>query len=264
MIIDFVLSLDGAEKTQTNWQRGSGGKAYDEKCAKLTEARECWSTGVGIRGVGLVDARDRFINDMRNLSGGRIRKESVLCIFGSSHGASVALAVAAALQNELSVNYICLADLPLFAAGCNPPIPGVGNLKASPPLTITAATSMINSRTIFAHGDRPRATLQPDIGAKVKENFFQHTGNAIKFSSTTGQWFWGSDMASTAGFRSTNEVHGILHGWNADQEIHISLPTQDWAHRTFGNLADLSHQVLDDHVVSEIWPKRWPVELAKF
>ena len=65
-----------------------------------------------------------------------------MCLFGSSNGASVALALAAALQDKLTINYLCLADLPMFAGGRSPGIPGVGDCAVFPPYATHKASSV--------------------------------------------------------------------------------------------------------------------------
>jgi len=62
-----------------------------------------------------------------------VSKGRVLCLFGSGNSAAHALALAVALENELTINDICLADLPIFAGGRNPPIPVVDALLPSTP-----------------------------------------------------------------------------------------------------------------------------------
>ncbi len=262
MIADFVLSLDGVtsfrlpEWTKDNAVRGT--EAYFQRRAELKQDRAFFRAGCGVQASDIAPVRDQIIAQMKQLAGGRFQKEGVLCLFGSSNGAAVALAMAAALQNELTINYVCLADLPLFAGGRKPPVPGVGDLVPSAPAMIRRATSLIGSSVVRVEGDRPKVLLQPDFNAKLKQNFFQHSGNGIKARTWSGEWFWTSDM-------KFGEVHGVIAnpGWNQNQEITGLTIEHPGLRNLFGCKGDAFHQVLDDHVEANIWAARWPVELAK-
>ena len=265
MIVDFLLFFDGKDKGVNLgvWQERAENfstAAYFKRRKELGQSRMLISGNCSTREANIPAVRDQVISKMRLHSGGTFDKQAVVCLFGSSNGASLALAVAAALGNELTVNYVCLADLPLFMGGRQPPIPGVGPLAPSDPNMVMGAKSTFGSTTVLTPGDRPRVMLAPDINAKVKENFFQNSGNWVRRGALhRDKWFWYSDMAG-------EEIHGVITnpGWNdpANQEVG-GLSTPD--PRFFLNSkADVFHQVLDDHVELNIWPGRWPVEIAKF
>ena len=262
MIADFVLSLDGVTSfRQPTWRKDldiRGTEAYFRRRADLKQDRAFFIAGCGANDSGIEPVRDQLVAQMRQLAGGQFHKAGVVCLFGSSNGAAHALALAAALQGELTINYVCLADLPIFAGGRKPPIPGVGALAPTTPLIIRRAHSLIGSSIVHVDGDRPGVSLQPDIGAKVKENFYQHSGNGIKARTWSGEWFWTSDM-------KFGEVHGVItnSGWNDNQEITGLTIEHPGLRDVFGYKGDAFHQALDDHVATSVWPKRWPVELAK-
>ncbi len=263
MIADFVLSLDGVTTfSLPNWSKDlqiSGTEAYFQRRKDLNQDRVFFRAGAGASNSDIASVRDQLIKQMKELAGGQFQKSGVLCIFGSSNGAAHALALAAALQNELTINYICLADLPLFTGGRNPEIPnGIGPLIPSNPVKFIAARSKIGAIIVHPQGDRPKVALQNDINAKVKQNFYQHSGNGVKTFTLSGDWFWTSDMKHS-------EVHGEITnpGWNNNQEITgltINHPTLRFLVFAEG---DAFHTALDDHVENNIWSKRWPAELAK-
>ena len=184
MITDFVLSLDGVTRFRPpTWSKDfhiAGTEAYFQRREQLKQERVFLRAGGGASDSDIGSVRDQLVKQMRELAGGKFDKAGVLCLFGSSNGAAHALALAAALQNELTINYVCLADLPLFAGGRNPPIPGVGALPPSTPVIIRKAHSLIGSSIVHADGDRPQVSLQPDFNARLKQNFYQHAGNGIK------------------------------------------------------------------------------------
>jgi hypothetical protein len=264
VITDFVLTLDGVAPfgrfSQSDWQKdiaAAGTEAYFRRREELKQERTYFSAGPGVRDADIASVRDQLVAQMRQLAGGQFQKTGVVCLFGSSNGAAVALALAAALKNELTINYICLADLPIFAGGRKPPIPGVGALPPSDPILIRTARSLISSSIVNADGDRPTVTLEPDNNAKVKENYYQHSGNGIKSSMSSGKWFWTSDMKH-------GEVHGVINnsGWD-NKEITGLTIEHPKLRAAFGGVGDAFHQGLDDHVAAKVWPKRWPAELAK-
>jgi hypothetical protein len=257
MITDFVLSLDGV----TTFRRPDfskdfeirGTEAYFKRRAQLKQERQYFLAGVGASDGKIEPVRDSLISQMKQLAGGSFQKAGVLCIFGSSNGAAHALGLAAALQNELTVNYICLADLPLFVSGRSPAIPGTGAMIPSAPVTIRRAHSLAGFIEVHAEGDRPRVSLDRDINAKVKQNFYQHSGNTIRVGFLSGRWRWASDMKN-------EEFHGVIAnaGWNDDQELVVKANPG-----FFENNGDVFHRTLDDHVTNNIWAQRWPLELAK-
>ncbi|HWL92058.1 MAG TPA: hypothetical protein VNT79_00865 [Phycisphaerae bacterium] len=258
MITDFVLELDGgaafAPASFVQDDRRAAMEAYFRRRDQLSQKRTLFKGGAGVQGSNIEVIRDALIADMRRRAGGKFEKAGVLCLFGSSNGAAVALAMAVQLQRELTINYLCLADLPMFASGRNPPIPGIGNVKCSDPVVITTARSIISSRTVSAEGDRPSVILDADIDAKVKENVFQHNGNSIKAHTFSPGWFWTSDMKN-------DEVHGRINnaGWRNLEALNLTLGDIGF----FQRRGDVFHQKLDDFAASEIFEKRFPAELAK-
>jgi len=260
MITDFVLSLDGVVTFKlpqfSKDLKITGTEAYFKRRADLKQDRAYFIAACGTKDADFPAVRNTLVPEMRRLAGGQLQKAGVLCIFGSSNGAAHALALAAALQIELTINYICLADLPLFTGGRA--IPGVGSLLPSTPIMIRGMIGKGGGSTVNAPGDRPSVSLQPDINAKFKQNFYQNAGNGTKVGLLSGKWFWTSDMKN-------EEFHGVISnsGWNADQEI-TGLKVDNLTLRAiFGGEGDAFHQALDDHVETNIWTKRRFVELAK-
>lgn len=258
MITDFVLELDGGAAfgpaSYVQDDRRTALAAYFRRRDELKEKRTLFKGGAGVQGSNIEAMRDSLIADMRRRAGGKFEKAGVLCLFGSSNGAAVALAMAVLLQREMTINYLSLADLPMFAAGRNPPIPGIGAVKCSDPLVITTARSLISSRTVSAEGDRPAVILDDAIDAKVKENIFQHNGNSIKAHNFSPGWFWTSDMKN-------DEVHGRIDspGWRNREAVNLTVGDIGF----FQRRGDVFHQKLDDFAVSEVFEKRFPEELAK-
>jgi hypothetical protein len=262
MIADFVLSLDGVVTFRIpQFQKDPpvrGTEGYFKRRADLKQDRAYFFATCGTKDApDFPSVRDKVIAEMRRLAGGQLQKDGVLCIFGSSNGAAHALALAAALQNELTVNYICLADLPLFTGGRA--VPGVGSLLASNPVMTRGMIGKGGARFVHARDDRPTVSLQPDITAKLKQNFYQNSGNGTKVGILSGKWFWTSDMKN-------EEFHGVIGngGWNNDQEITGLTVDNPTLRAIFGGEGDAFHAALDDHVEGKIWTNRWPVELAKF
>lgn len=260
MITDFVLSLDGVIAFRPpTWNRDpqvSGTEAYFKRRADLKQDRVLFMGSAGVKGGDFESVRNQLVTQMRQLAGGRLQKAGVLCLFGSSNGAAHALALAAVLQNELTINYICLADLPLFAGGSNPPIPGIGALAPSRPATFRRAFSLAGSIEVRVEGDRPKVSFQPEINAKLRQNFYQHSGNAAKTTTFSGEWFWTSDMKN-------HEVHGVIT--NADwsnQEITGLTIDNPRLRAIVGGEGDAFHAEHNSKVEMEIWGKRWPKELA--
>lgn len=266
MITDFVIELDGVVQfTVPSWIKDSdrprGIEQYFNRRKSFSEPRVYFMGFIGTKSVGdLKPVSDEIIASMKKQAGGALHRDGVLCIFGSSNGAAMALAVAAAAQTEMRVQYICLADLPLFAGGRNPGIPnGIGNVAPTDPQMIRRATSLAGSITVQVEGDRPQFQLVTNINAKKKQNFFQHAGNNAKVGTFSGRWFWTSDMKN-------HEVHGfcMAAGWEPPQEIsgfRLQNPTAD---AILGQTGDNFHQQLDDFVTDNIWRKTFPSELAKF
>jgi hypothetical protein len=261
MVTDFVLSLDGVIGFRPpDWLKDpklKGTEAYFNRRAALGQERAFLRGFCGVKDSDIATVRDQLVSQMRERAGGQFQRAGVLCLFGSSHGASVALALAAVLQNELTINYVCLADLSIFAGGSNPPVPEVGALAPSAPVMIRTARSLIGSSIVNADGDRPRVSLQPDINAKVKENYYQHSGNGIKASRLTGDWFWTSDMKN-------GEIHGVISnpGWRNLEVINLRIE-HSGLEVFFQSKGDKFHAAHNDHVEQKVWSERWPVELAK-
>lgn len=257
MITDFVLALDGGaaagRASFVKDDRRANVEPYFKRREALKQERTLFKGGAGVQGSDLTAIRDNLIADMRERAGGKFDKRGILCLFGSSNGAAVALAMAAILQREVTINYLCLADLPMFASGRDPAIPGIGDVKTSAPLTIRTARTLISSRTVAADGDRPRVTLNDSIDAKLKENLFQHDGNTIEAHTFRPGWFWSSDMKN-------KEVHGQITnpGWINKEE-----PQQAGSLGFFERRGDKLHQLLDDFADAR-FEKTFPAELVKF
>jgi len=240
MITDFVLSLNGHPKViQLSWLKDPTwqftGKYFARK-KLLNQERQLFvcQEPLPVHCGDITPTRDEIIADMRRQAGGKFEKSSVLCIYGSSNGASVALAVAAELQNELTVKFICLSDLPMFASGRQPGISGIGDCRVSNPVHYDVVESkktlnisfQISRGSVRPENDCPRVTLNFNFNAKEKRNYWQNNGNTIKPFIRQNGWYWGSSMPNS-------EVHGEVTGWN-NIKLDMSKSNLEWYHAKDG------------------------------
>jgi hypothetical protein len=250
MIADFILRLDGVEEFKPpSWDRDPAahylGDYYQRRAAR-GGGRVLLRAAAGAKCGPIGPTRDQIILDMRRAADGNFQKDAFLCLFGSSNGAAVALALAAELQNDITIVYLCLSDLPLFNGGRSPEIPGVGNCAVNRPAYYDVVESGLDSRgvrkqivtdTIFGKGDRPKTTLNCAIEARIKDNIYQHSGNSIEPFLLRDGWKWTSTMPN-------HEVHGEITngGWN-NFERDVSNETTVWWHAKDGQY----HRILNDN-----------------
>jgi hypothetical protein len=265
MIADFIVSLDGVSAfSPPAWAKDPAGHhlgPYYQRRAARGQERVLLRAHAGAACGNIAPTRDQIIINMRQAADGNFRKDAFLCLFGSSNGAAVALSLAAELQDQITIVYLCLADLPLFDGGRNPPLEGVCLCDAGRPQTYDLVErgldsrgkpKMITSETIFVKGDRPSTTVLRPIKAGTKENVYQHQGNSIMPYLVRDGWRWTSSMPN-------GEVHGKIR--NADwvnTEIDVSKKQLKWWHAEDGQ----HHANLDDDALSD-FGRRAQQELGK-
>jgi len=261
MVADFVIQITGEGAFAGATWRAEPPYGYDKYYTKRQagqHSRKLYHSYIHAACEDLSAPIRTIKTGMEQQAGGKLERTGIVCIFGSSNGAAVALGLAKAIEREISVQYICLADLPMFASGRSPGIPDVGNCQTFPPDIRKEARSVISSRFVINPDDRPHILLTSDVAVKKKENYFQHNGNDFMPFTFRNGWYWGC--------RSLNgEVHGKIDnaGWNNKEfdaeTIQLSDPISPW-HAKAGQY----HRRLDDHVKLHVWPGQVDTELANF
>lgn len=217
MITDFIVSLDGVRGFERpTWNKDPVSHFLNTYYAERKlrgQDRLLLRAHMGVRGGDIQGTVDLTILTMRHAANADFNKEGFLCLFGSSHGATIALALAAELHEKIKIIYLCLADLPLFNGGRNPPIEGVCRCDCGQPRHYEVVRDVkigpkifpkaIKMNNIFVEGDRPSTLVTKDIRAKTKENVYQHNGNHIKPYLIRHGWHWSSSM-------DHEEVHGKI------------------------------------------------------
>lgn len=143
-----------------------------------------------------------------------------ICLYGTSNGSGLMLAVGKALQGSGApkITYIGVGDLTMMPFGRKPPVPGIGDLQ---PLNAPAVGFGLSANPVAGLGSRlglpasvsdlaPPRIADPGIDADVRENYFTVQGNRARVFSLSpagaNNWWW----TSTQNF---GEVHGEIPGW---------------------------------------------------
>ena len=141
-----------------------------------------------------------------------------LCLYGSSNGSGLILAIAKALQDRGApkATYIGLGDLTMMPFGRNPPVPGIGNLQPTnlPQVRLGLQVNPVSRPFALllppSVKDAPPPRIpDPGVFADKRENFFTVEGNRARIFTQspagTDNWWW----TSTQNF---GEVHGEIPG----------------------------------------------------
>lgn len=279
---DFVLQIDGVQEfREFIWaedRHPPGTEPYYEARERRSGPSVMFLAGTSVKASqfngDLGPVRSAIIASMKRAAGGDLKNVGTVCLFGSSNGCAAILSLAAALEAQnVKINFICLADLPMFAGGRSPEVQDIGpnrptndpnvslGVKASRfvfgPLGLVPVPRPGMAIKAAAHNDVPKVTLQTKLKAVVRENYYQTKGNRIKarITSLNTTWRWTSDMAG-------GEVHGEIDGWKNEKITNLTIKDPTLAPLLF-EADDEFHNALDDHILNNIWYKRWPVELAK-
>src|SRR5262249_5412551 len=143
-----------------------------------------------------------------------IGRASAICLYGTSNGSGLILAVGKALQGSGApkITYIGVGDLTMMPFGRSPPVPGIGDLQ---PVNAPQVGLGLSANPVAGLGSRlglpasvsdlaPPRIADPGIDADIRENYFTVQGNRARGFSLSpagaNNWWW----TSTQKFR---EVH---------------------------------------------------------
>lgn len=191
---------------------------FYERAKKIRQLKR---TLLGIRCGAEADLASNLkdlLAEIDGATGNQLGRIGALCVYGTSNGSGLVLALAKALQDRGAPKptYLGLADLPMMPFGRNPPVPGIGNLQPvnRPEVSFGIGAQLVplGGKLIppsVAHAPPPRIN-DPGVDAGKRENFFTRQGNRVRLFSQSPagrlSWWWTSTM-------NFGEVHGEVGGW---------------------------------------------------
>ncbi len=244
---------------------------WGRACVARKESRTLFAPTVTLNNTNVVVTRSTLFVGMLDQvakvnEGNRAWSNiGVVVMYGSSIGATTALALATSLdQNSVTLNYICLSDLPLFQFGRGEDLKEVGKFNSTMPDMGKGASSPrvpfnwhfdFASNTQPDSADVPRTTLATELpNVRVKDNRYQSLGNRVKGAVVMNKWLWSSAMKG-------EEIHGEITngGWNNRLDNDITIGK---AQRLVGNKDDEFHIAFNLKTYSD-WTQKGQAELAK-
>jgi hypothetical protein len=214
--IDLVIESLGSNSFRPLGTAGINTTFYDRAKKVRNLTRTLLSISCGADGDLDPNLKD-LLAEIDKATGSNMARLGAICLYGTSNGSGLMLAVAKALQGRQApkITYIGVGDLTMIPFGRNPPVPGIGDLQPVNAPTISTGLAVVGgvfSRAIppsVADGVPPRIA-DPRIDADVRENYFTVQGNRARVFSQSpngaDNWWW----TSTQNF---GEVHGEIPGW---------------------------------------------------
>ncbi len=191
----------------------------------------------GADGDDLATNRDALLAEIDKATNNQNGRIGALCLFGTSNGCGVILALAKALQKRSGAPkciYIGLGNVTMIPFKRNPPVVDIGDLQP-----INCAKGFLRIVEVFTGrlsrvgvppsvSDAPPPTIiDPGVVADTRKNLFTVAGNRARVvgRSPAGlfSWWWAADSTMKFG-----EVHGEIPGWtNLPRK---STGSDDFAH----------------------------------
>ncbi len=170
-----------------------------------------------------------LLDEIGRATGGDPRRLGVVCLFGTSNGSGLILALARAL-NRLAgaprLTYVAVGDLTMMPFGRSPDVPGIGTLQPvnAPDLGLLVTANPFaglfgRGLPVSASDIPPPRIADPGIVADRRDNHFTAQGNRVRLFSLSpagaDSWWW----TSTQNF---GEVHGRIDGWTNLERVTTS------------------------------------------
>jgi hypothetical protein len=213
---DFVIELQGAVPNDGKRDQGNHGlkinlAARQAKLRGQTRPLEHWARGASDGGPNgaMLEPKltGKIIEDIRDVLRTSGNQAGLVCIAGYSKGSIYALRLGQELKDAgIPLNYVGLADLPIFPFGY-PPIPTFPDMTPLNDPTVDINRADLPPRTVSPPQVRP-----PEITAKRRRNYYQNDGNGASVKRQPGArivpygWWWSSQM-------QFEEIHGEVLDW---------------------------------------------------
>lgn len=215
--IDIVIESAGSNSFRPFSEPGINRTFYDRATKNRNLTRTLRSIRCGASADLGPDLKE-LLTEIDNATGGDMGRIGALCLYGTSNGSGLILAVAKALQGRSApkATYVGLGDLTMIPFKRSPPVPGIGDLQPidAPEISFgLRATNVGLTAKVLPPSVKdapPPRIADPGVVADRLENYFTVQGNRARiFSSSPAgspSWWW----TSTQNF---GEVHGTIPGW---------------------------------------------------
>jgi hypothetical protein len=219
--IDIVIQSAGGKNFQPFFSPEIDASGYERVKKGRNLTRTLITIGCGA-GSDPGPDRDQLLGKIDEATGNSNSRLGAICLFGTSNGCGLILALAKALQKRSGTPktlYIGLGNVTMMPFGRDPGVPGIGNLQ---PQNLPQVSLGLSANPIAGLRSRlgsfpsakdlpPPRIADPGVDAQIRKNFFEVQGNRVKVFTLSpagrDNWWWTSDM-------TFGEVHGEIPGWN--------------------------------------------------